>query len=86
MAGLSSSELVIDPVASAAAAEAQAGVNAGETDDADEVIASTRTTLQIEGQMALGHLVYASLDHASMAISHSDDTLGKMAKSKTMDE
>jgi len=89
MVGLSLSEPVIDPVASALAAEAEPEVKAEETDDADEQITNTRKQLQIEGQMALGHLVYASLDHASMTISHPDDTLDKavkMAKSKTMDE
>jgi len=82
-------EHVIDRVASAPAAEAQAEIKAEEADDVDEIITSTRTTLQAEGHMALGHLVYASLDHASMAISHPDLTFckaWKMAKSKTSDE
>jgi len=44
---------------------------------------------KLMGHMALGHLVYATLDHASMAICHPDDVFiraRQTANSKTKDE
>jgi len=47
-------------------------------DPIDDTIDRLRTQKQHEGHLALPGLVWASLDHASMAISYPDDTLGKV--------
>jgi len=45
--------------------------------DIEKSIEENRNALKDSGQMALGHLVYAALEHASAAISHPDQTLEK---------
>ena len=43
----------------------------------EDSIKDNRNALKKKGTMALGHLVYAALGHASAAISHPDQTLDK---------
>jgi len=53
--------------------------------ETDKKIRENRNELKAANVMALGHLIYAALDHASQAISHPDNTLQKgvnMYKSK----
>jgi len=55
----------------------------------DNRIRENRNALKERGETALGHLVYAALGHASVAISHPDQTLGKgieIYHSKTNDK
>jgi len=55
----------------------------------DNRIRENRNALKERGETALGHLVYSALGHASVAISHPDQTLEKSIEiyhSKTNDQ
>jgi len=45
--------------------------------DVEKIIEETRDALQERKEMALGHLIYAALDHACAGISHPDQTFQK---------
>jgi len=66
-----------------------AGGRASQKPDVDELIKETREELKKKDEMAITHLVYAALDHASTAISHPDSTIKhgfEFAKGKNLVE